>query len=64
LACFEDGEVRLYVSASVGDEPFGEADFGAAITPLNTWLADEVATLLRKAGYTRAVLVLDAGESR
>jgi hypothetical protein len=60
-AFYENGEVRLYVSASGG--VMGGTDFGAAITETNSRLADILAAALRKADYTKAVLVLDARES-
>jgi hypothetical protein len=42
----------------------GHADFGAAITELDVYVVKAVAAALRTAGYTNAVLILDAEESR
>jgi hypothetical protein len=64
MAFYENGEVRLVVSADRGGRGLiGGADFGDAITEANIQLADDLAAALRTAGYTKAVLVLDAQES-
>lgn len=60
-------EVRLSIDNISRDSEeyalIGHADFGAAITELNVHLVKAVAAALRKAGYTNAVLILDAEES-
>ena len=55
-------QIRLYFSNVRPNDSkfglFGQADAGAAITKRNGALAEEIATALRRAGYSGGLLVL------
>jgi hypothetical protein len=60
-------QVRLMLSNIRRDHPdhllIGGADISFATTACNVALANDLAAALRRAGYTSAMLVLDAEES-
>jgi hypothetical protein len=61
MVFYKSGEVQLHLDIN-GDGGYGLVGT-APISDLNKQLPDDVAAALRKAGYTQAVLILDAQES-